>query len=74
MISGSRFRIRTVMERDLDDLVALLDDASKQGKFLPFQLVPQSSIRHEFSKNGFFTDNFQRLVIVDDKDRIIGSI
>ncbi|NJO36614.1 MAG: GNAT family N-acetyltransferase [Rhizobiales bacterium] len=74
VISGSSFHIRTVMEKDLDDLIALLGDTSKQGEFLPINLVSQSLLRQEFIKNGFFTDDFQRLVMVDGQDRIIGSI
>ena len=45
MIAGSNFRIRTVMHHDLADLLILLSDMSKQGDFLPFDLMWTTKLR-----------------------------
>ncbi|MGI9500693.1 MAG: GNAT family N-acetyltransferase [Geminicoccaceae bacterium] len=74
MITGSRFHLRTIMEKDLDDLVVLLGDVSGQGDFLPVRLVSQSHLRETFDKDGFWTGNAKRLIMVDGDERIIGII
>lgn len=74
MIRGSSFQLRTVMEKDLDDLTLLLSDVAGQGDYLPFGLVSQSHLREAFEKDGFWSKDFKRLLMVDDADRIIGSV
>lgn len=74
MISGSSFHLRTILEKDLDDLVVLLGDISGQGDFLPMRLVSQSDIRTSFNETGFWSDDKKRLVMIDDTERIIGII
>lgn len=74
MIDGSSFHLRTIMEKDLDELVRLLGDVSKQGDFLPVGLVSQNDMRKTFEKNGFWTDDSKRLLMIDDHERIIGML
>lgn len=74
MIRGSRFHLRTIMEKDLDDLVVLLGDMPAQGGYLPVRLVSQRHLRESFQKDGFWGDDFKRLVMTGDDDRIIGTL
>ena len=74
MIRGSRFHLRTVMEKDLDDLVTLLGDISGQGDYLPFRVVSQSHLREGFKKDGFWSKDGKRLLMIGDDDRIIGIL
>jgi len=74
MIKGSRFHLRTIMEKDLDDLVRLLGDISRQGDYLPLQFVSQSHLREAFEKNGFWSEDRKRLLMIGEGDEIIGSI
>ncbi|MEZ5936296.1 MAG: GNAT family protein [Alphaproteobacteria bacterium] len=74
MIRGSTFLLRTVMEKDLDELVGLVGDVSRQGDYLPVQLVSQSHLREAFEKDGLWSENFKRLLIVGDDEKIIGSL
>lgn len=74
MIRGSSFILRTIMEKDLDELVLLFGDRSLQGDYLPVQLVSQSHLREEFKKDGFWSSAFKRLLMVGEEDRIIGTL
>ena len=74
MIFGSQFSIRTIVEQDLDDLVSLLGDTTKQGDFLPVALASQSQFRRQFEEHGFWSNDFKRLVIVAGDGHLIGTI
>ena len=74
MIQGSTFRLRTIIEKDLDELVMLLGDVSRQGEYLPFRLVSQSHLREAFAKDGFWSKDAKQLIMTSDDDRIIGQI
>ena len=74
MIRGSRFHLRTVMEQDLDELVTLLGDTSGQGDYLPFRMVSQSHLRDGFKKDGFWSKDGKRLLMIGEDEAIIGII
>lgn len=72
MIHGSRFYLRTTMEKDLDELVHLLNDVSGKGDYLPVRLVSQNNLTNAFKKDGFWSDDQKRLLMIGDDDEIIG--
>ena len=74
MIQGSSFYLRTILEKDLDELVPLFGDSSLQGDYLPIGLVSQSHLREDFKKHGFWSDDFKRLLMISDQEAIIGSL
>ena len=74
MITGSNFRIRTILQEDLDQLLLLQNDHTKYGDFLPVEITTQAAMREDFIKTGFWTDHFRRLVMVDDEGEIIGTL
>ena len=74
MIRGRGFHLRTILEKDLDALVPLFGDRSLQGDYLPVQLVSQSHLREEFKKHGFWSEDFKRLLMIDEQEQIIGSL
>lgn len=74
MISGSRFYLRTIMEKDLDALVPLLGDVSHHGDYLPVQLVSQSKLRRDFKEHGFWSADQKHLLMIGDDDEIIGGL
>jgi len=74
MLQGSTFHLRTIMEKDLDELVRLFGDRSLQGDYLPVRLVSQSHLREAFKKDGFWSEDFKRLLMMSDQEQIIGSL
>lgn len=74
MIKGNGFNIRHVEEEDLDKFIQLMNDLVIRGEFLPSLITSPHKIRHEYKENGLSTDSFERLLIVDINNKIIGTI
>jgi ribosomal-protein-alanine N-acetyltransferase len=74
MLIGNGFNIRHVTERDLDPLIQLMNDLVIRGEFLPNLMISPHKIRQQYRENGLVTDDFERLLIVDSEDGILGTI
>ena len=74
MLIGNGFNIRHVTERDLNHLTLLMNDLVVRGEFLPSLMTSPHKILQQYKENGLATDDFERLLIVDQEDRIIGTI
>jgi len=74
MLKASSFSMRLIREKDLDRLFALLNDVSNKGPYYPVDLVSEPDFLRKFQETGFWTDEFGRLLIVDDTDNILGGI
>lgn len=75
MLKGDKINLRLARESDLDDYIRLTQDMSARGKFFPMFLHSESTIRKRFHENGFWSDEFQTLLIVDAKsDKMLGTI
>lgn len=74
MIKGEKINLRVVREKDLETFFAYLSDIENRGDFFPIFLVSESEFKKKFQENGFWSEDFGRLVITDKKDRMLGSI
>jgi ribosomal-protein-alanine N-acetyltransferase len=75
MIKGEKINLRVVQERDLDTFFQLWADIENRGDFFPIFLNSESEFKKKFQENGFWTDDFGRLLITDKEDaQILGSI
>ena len=74
MIKGARISLRTVREADLGALYELVSDRSLQGDHMPLPLRPEPMFRKEFAETGFLSDSRGRFLVVDDEDRILGTL
>lgn len=74
MLIHSDFKIRHVAERDLDILIPHMNNLDLRGEFLPCRLTSPHTARQQFKENGLSSDEYERLVLVDNADRIVGSI
>lgn len=74
MLTHPDFNIRHVAERDLDTLLPLMSDLALRGAFLPSRLVSPQQTREQFKADGLSSDAFERLLIVDKQDKILGTI
>lgn len=74
MLIHPDFKVRHIDERDLDILIPHLNNLEARGQFLPCRLTSPHAIRQQFHQNGLSGDDFERLVLVDREDTIIGSI
>lgn len=74
MIKGSTFNLRVIQNKDLPELFHLLNDTSNKGEFYPADITSETEFYRNFNETGFWGPNFGRLLIVDDKDGILGII
>ena len=74
MIRGKNFNIRHVKKSDLCSLLPLLSDTQLRGDFLPSGIVSPAELEQRFDKDGFSSEAFERLLIVDHSDQILGTL
>jgi RimJ/RimL family protein N-acetyltransferase len=74
MLTHSDFKIRHVAEADLDILIPHLNNLTLRGEFLPCRMTSPHSIRQQFKENGLSSDDFERLLLVDHADTILGTV
>jgi len=53
MLQGKLLRLRTVRERDLDDLYSKLNDLQYRGSFFPLGMEAEPVFRRKFEEDGF---------------------
>jgi ribosomal-protein-alanine N-acetyltransferase len=74
MITGPNIKLRLVKQTDLAELYEKWHDAEARGSLYPLALVPEPIFQQEFQKNGFWTDNSKRMLIVDKHEQLLGII
>jgi len=74
MIFGSDFNIRHVRKADLAELIPMLNNTDLRGEYLPCKMVSPVEIEKNFERDGLSNEAFERLLIVDKTDQIIGTI
>jgi [ribosomal protein S5]-alanine N-acetyltransferase len=74
MLCERDFKLRHVRESDLDELIAQLNDLSVRGDYLPCRLMSPGALRQQFLDNGLAGEEFERLLLVDLDDTILGTV
>jgi len=75
MLKGSQIHLRLMRESDVDEYIRLSHDVAARGEYFPLDLRSEAQIRAKFHADGFWTDDFRTMLIVDaESDRVIGSV
>jgi ribosomal-protein-alanine N-acetyltransferase len=74
MIEGKLINIRHARKSDLPILVPLFNNLALRGQYLPHTMTSQATIERDFDKEDLSADGRERLLIVDKKDEIVGSL
>ena len=74
MIHGEKIFLRTMRDSDLDILLEMLEDIEARGEYYPQEMPSQVAIRKRFSEDGYWGDNFGRLLICEPDGRIVGMV
>ena len=75
MLKGSQIHLRLMREGDLDEYIRLSHNVAARGEYFPLDLRSEAQIRAKFHADGFWTDDFRTMLIVDQEtDVVIGSI
>ncbi len=74
MIKGEEINLRVVQERDLDTLFHFWSDITNRGDFFPIFLSSEQQFKKKFQETGFWNEEYGRLLITDQDDRMLGTI
>ena len=73
MLVGNGFNIRHIKESDLEALIPLLNDLKIRGDYLPSMMISPQTILQQYRDNGLSSEEFERLLIVDNEEKNIGN-
>jgi ribosomal-protein-alanine N-acetyltransferase len=74
MINGGDFNIRHVRKGDLAELIPLLNSPDIRGEYLPCTMRSPAEFEKSFEQDGMSNETFERFLIVDNADKILGTI
>lgn len=74
MLTGQRIILRTVRKDDLDGLYDLIADVRTIGDQWPLRIGSESEWIKQFHDNGWWTDDFGRLLLTDRVGRRLGYV
>jgi ribosomal-protein-alanine N-acetyltransferase len=74
MIKGKDIQLRLIKQSDLSELYEKWHDSEVRGPYYPLALIPEPLFQQEFAKNGFWGNDSQRLLIVDEQDNMLGTM
>jgi RimJ/RimL family protein N-acetyltransferase len=74
MLKGTSVTLRPVREADLEKLYGFHVSIDNRGEFFPRGILSQTAFHKQFHETGFWTKDEGLLIIVDNRDEIIGHI
>lgn len=73
MIEGENVQLRTVKEKDLEELYFFFDSIRLKGEYLPQELLSEQKFKNKFYETGFWEEAEGHLVVVS-KEKIAGAV
>lgn len=74
MLTGHRVILRTVREEDLDGLFDLIADVRTIGDHWPLRIGSESEWRKKFHENGWWSEDFGRMLLTDRDGERLGYL
>lgn len=74
MLEGRKVNLRLIQEKDLPEMLNLMNDLKHRGDYLGVELHHENKIQKVYSDAGFWESDFGRLLITDKEDRILGAV
>jgi [ribosomal protein S5]-alanine N-acetyltransferase len=74
MLQGHHVRLRTVRERDLDQLYEAHTDIRTRGPYFPLGVLSESAFRREFAEHGFWQKTEGMLLIATPEGEVAGHV
>lgn len=74
MLKGNKVIVRTAREEDLPAYLDAVNHPDSHGLFLPEHMVSEVKLRQDYHSNGFISDAFERYLITDLSDRLVGTV
>ena len=74
MISGEKVKIRLIKEKDLEELFSRLQNAAYRFEGFIDKIEPEHILFDKFKKHGFWQKESGMMVIVNQKDHVLGAL
>lgn len=74
MLEGKVINLRLIHERELEEMLELMNDLKQRGDFLGVELYHDTKIQKHYANEGFWESDFGRMLITDKSDRMLGAI
>ena len=74
MIRGAGVGLRHVAHADLPLLERALADRDVFGEFNPSRMTAPRDIRKRFEETGYSSEDFEMLLVLDDRDAVVGHV
>lgn len=74
MLKGPNIQLRLIKQADLSELYTKLHNAELYDPYYPITFVPEPIFQQNFDRDGFWNGHSQRMLIVDSRDRMLGTI
>ncbi|MFC2078950.1 GNAT family N-acetyltransferase [Candidatus Bipolaricaulota bacterium] len=74
MLTGHHVVLRTVREADLDGLYDLIADVRAIGDYWPLRIGSESEWLKRFHENGWWTEDFGRLLLTNREGKRLGYV
>jgi [ribosomal protein S5]-alanine N-acetyltransferase len=74
MLRGKKINLRFVKESDLEELFEFHTNLEIRGDHFPLSITPEPVFLKKFKDTGLWDENYGRLLLVNEKDKILGTI
>lgn len=74
MLQGEKINLRPVRQGDLERLYDFHQDISNRGSYFPIGVMSEPVFIKKFSETGFWQESSGMLLMVDERDEILGHI
>ncbi len=74
MLEGDKVNLRLFREDDLDEYYTHISKPSVIGEFWPIRVPSPSDLSKQFAANGFWGEDYGRILITDKKNQMRGNI
>lgn len=74
MIRGKKINLRTVREKDLDELLELKSEVGNRSEFWHVMFPSEAAFKKGYRETGFWNANSRTMLITDKNDTILGEI
>lgn len=74
MIEGKRINLRLMKESDLDKIDEMRSVLKDRGLYESLNLAPEISLKKKFFDNGFWQNDFGKMMVTDKNENLVGDI
>lgn len=74
MIQGKKINLRLIQEEDIAKMANLGNNLTERGEYLGIELCSEVLFKKRYSDNGFWQQDYGKMLIVDKEDTILGHI